>query len=335
MSCSLNQSQKVHNPAIKSKTELLNQALDFISFGVSCSCLALISQQHFFNTLLKNEKIEIATLDTLKNSKAIYAAILTLSNSNILNVKNNSIQMTEFGLAVSKYVGVLNTLFIGYNDLITKQSELPTERIDDYFQFINCTMIAKSAIQYGEEWVDPILETELNKHLIRGTICDLGCGMCTRLIKLCELTGLKGLGIENEQNVVECAKKIVADTNAFINVEEGDITNLSGTWEDVTTVMQNFVFHDFLPDIHCIKILNSYLKHFPNLQYFYYVDIVSPSSFNVPIFPGFDFIHGLMGKAPRSYKKTIDMFHDSKYKILKEVKIEGLPNTYLWILSPE
>ena len=69
-------------------------------------------------------------------------------------------------------------------------------------------------------------------------------------------------------------------------------------------------------------------------KYFFYVDIVTPSQSQNGFFPGFDYVHGLLGIPIRTYEETLKMFDRLNYTMVKEICIPDLPNTFLWILSP-
>ena len=71
------------------------------------------------------------------------------------------------------------------------------------------------------------------------------------------------------------------------------------------------------------------------MKYFFFIDTVAPSEANDSILPGFDYVHGLQGLMMRTYEETLLLFDRSSYSLCKEIPIPNMPNTYLWILSPE
>jgi len=152
------------------------------------------------------------------------------------------------------------------------------------------------------------------------------------LSKICKKTGNPGLGFESEPTVVKQANKLLKNTD--VTVELGNISELNGVWEDVVMLMQCHVFHDFTPEQKCIEIMNSYLTSFPNLKCFFYIDTVTPSPAHNELFPGFDYVHGLLGIPTRTYEETQEMFKNSKFKMIKEVPLD-LPNTFIWLLAPK
>ena len=97
--------------------------------------------------------------------------------------------------------------------------------------------------------------------------------------------------------------------------------------------MHYFEFHDFTPNEKSIKIIDSFLENFPKLKCFFYMDIVTPSESQGDIMPGYDYVHGLMGIKTRTYEETMEVFIKSRFEVIKERPIVGLPNTYLWVLS--
>lgn len=49
--------------------------------------------------------------------------------------------------------------------------------------------------------------------------------------------------------------------------------------------------------------------------------------------PGFDYVHGLQGITPRSYEETIETFIKADFKILKELAVPNMPNTFIWVVK--
>ena len=304
--------------------------IHFILHGIACQCLTLLSSLGILEKLTEKQFISEETIQTHPHSKAILAAFMTLTSCHILEKQHISYQITAYGEKISKYIGLNNLLFYGYGNLMANQVDLVKGSIKHPKKLINEEQVAIASIDFGRETVDPIIFKEFSKLAYKGTICDLGCGAGTRLFDLCKRCNRPGLGIDSEEKAIVMAKKTIQKLN--ISIIQGDISQLKDIWRDVTTLMQCFVFHDFDNDNHCLKILNSYRKHFPNLQHFFFVDIVSASQSS--IMPGFDYVHGLLNIQTRSYKKTINLFSQSKFHILKEIPIKGLPNTFLWKLAP-
>lgn len=181
--------------------------------------------------------------------------------------------------------------------LMFQQSAKPDQLIKDYSDFLDSEEIASESIQYGEEWIDPILFEEILKLEFTGGICDLGCGLGTRLLSLCKARRTTGLGMEIDPQVLQQAKKGITTTDQITLLQQ-EISHLSGTCQGIELVMQSFLFHDFDEDTEILNILNSLDSHFPDLKYFTYVDIVGMDPNETTIFPGFDFVHGLMKKTP-------------------------------------
>ncbi len=152
------------------------------------------------------------------------------------------------------------------------------------------------------------------------------------LSSICKVTGNPGLGFDSEPKVVKRAKNQFKRTNIII--EQMDITNFQGIWEDVVVLIQCHVFHDFTPQERCVRLMNSFIDNFPHLKCFFFLDSVAPCDSRDEILPGFDYVHGLLGMKMRTYQETITMFKNSNYTVSKEVQIDGVPNTFLWILVP-
>jgi hypothetical protein len=306
------------------------QAINFITAGVGCNCLVALQKSNILEKLLK-KGLSIYDVEKQENPLCIKAALVTLEQCNIVCKHDRHYEFTEFGAALAKYLGLITIFFDGYADLISKQGRIVRNKIQHPESLMRGPSISEASILISDQAVDPILLREFDRLKFSGTICDLGCGYGTKLSKICKLTNNDGLGFDCERHVIEEARKSV---DKHVSLEVGDITNLEGIWEDVVILMQSFLFHDFNPEDTCIKIMNSYLSNFPNLRYFFYIDIMSPSAAKNKIFPGFDYIHGLLGIPTRTYEETLHMFHRSNYSIEKEIPISDLPNTFLWILTP-
>lgn len=311
---------------------LKKQALDFISAGVGCNCLIALHEAGVLEELLKNGYINAAEIENYGNAICLRSALVTLERCKILTKNGNNFEITPFGRTLLEYLGLITIFFDGYMMLISHQAQIAKNKKINHDKLINWPAIAKSSTYISEKMVTPIIIQELSKLRISGTICDLGCGCGTMLSKICESTRNSGLGFESASQTVKEANQYCS-SNVTIEVE--DITAIQGIWEDVVVLIQAFVFHDFYPKDACTSLMDSYLNNFPNLRYFLYIDIVSPSKASNQLFPGFDYVHGLLGAPTRTYEETLDMLFQSNYKILKEVTIPFLPNTFLWILSPK
>lgn len=308
-----------------------NRAIDYITIGVGCNCLAALSEIGVLNTLINNDYLSTKEIEAFAEPACITSALITLEKCEVVKKENNNFYLTEFGRALTEYLGLITIFFGGYASLIAQQGRIAQGRIKNRKILINGATVSKASTLISEKMVDPIIIREIMEVKFSGTICDLGCGYATMLSKICKKTGNPGLGFDSESKVVEQARKKLSKTN--VKIEIGDISELHGVWEDVVILMQCHVFHDFTPEKKCIDIMNSYLTTFPNLKCFFYMDTVAPSSSHDKLFPGFDYVHGLLGIPTRTYEETLQMFSDSMYEVVKEVPLE-LPNTFLWLLSP-
>lgn len=307
--------------------------IDFINAGVGCNCLVALSEAGFLNKILESNQLDDKKIENCANSICIQSAVLTLEKCGVFIRYEDCYKLTEFGRRLIEYIGMITIFFDGYAGLVANQAEIvKSEKPKDINKLVKWTSVSESSIKISEQMLDPIILKEMEGLDFSGTICDLGCGHGTILSKVCKQTGHKGLGFESHLETIQQAREQVYFE---VQIELADITNLQGVWDDVAVLMQAFVFHDFNPDIKCIEIMNSYLKNFPNLKYFFYSDIVTSSSDKPELFPGFDYVHGLLGIKTRTYEQTIEMFSKSNYKIYKEIPIMDLPNTFLWILSFE
>ena len=312
---------------------LKNEALNFITIGIGCNCLVALSEAGVLAKLLENRLITAKSIAHLENPTSIKSALVTLEKCNVVKCSAGSFKITHFGRILAEYIGLIKIFFDGYSGLVANQSSIVKKKMSGLAKLVNWPAVSESSIWISEKTVIPALFNEFKNLQFSGTICDLGCGHGVTLSKVCTKFGKSGLGFESNHQTVSQARKQLR--NNHIAIERADVTNLKGVWEDIVILMQCLVFHDFNPSKSCVKIINSYLDNFPNLKYFFYVDMVAPSNAKDEILPGFDYVHGLLGVSPRTYEETIQMFEQSKYNLVKEVPIKDLPNTYLWLLSPK
>lgn len=325
------QSSKKLNQPKKDSTLLKNKSINYISIGVGCNCLVVLFETGILNVLLKNGFILLGEIKTFGEPMCITSALITLEKSEVVKKEGNIFYITEFGRVLSEYIGLITIFFNGYGGLIAKQGQIVQNRIKNKKNLLKGAAISKASILISESMIDPIIIREITAVHLSDTICDLGCGYAIMLSKICKKTGSPGLGFDKELKVVKQVRKKLKRSN--ITIELGDISNLHSQWKEVNTLIQCHVFHDFVPEKKCIDIMNSYLTTFPNMKYFFYIDTVAPSFIKDELFPGFDYVHGLLGIATRTYEETLQMFSSSMYKVIKEVPLD-LPNTFLWILSP-
>ena len=310
-------------------------ALDFVSTGVGCFAFTLLQRSGVLNLLIEKGVFSEVDLDNQKKFKrpiAIKAALLSLCLCKALIKHDNQYYLSSFGQQLANHIGLITMVFEGYGELMAKGALIASDKIADPEKCLNGESIALSSIQFGEKAVDPLVIDVVKKLKLKGTICDLGCGSADRLLKLCKATSLPGLGLDANSEAVKIAKKLT-ESNPSISIQKADAANLDGIWEDVQVLMQCFMTHDIFPDEQFVRSLSSYRKNFPNMKYFIVIDIVAPEEDLASHMPGYDYVHGLLGIETRKHARFASLFAKSGYKIHEEFPI-GMPNTYLWVLSP-
>jgi hypothetical protein len=309
---------------------IATKALDFITAGVACNCLTALYEAGLIKKLSRRSYLKKSEILKSSNPLCLQTIMITLEKAGIFREEGSSFHLTSLGRESLEYLGLITIFFDGYGKLVANQCEIIQKRPKHAFKLIRGESVARASKFISDKTTHPVI-LDIVTHLhFKGTICDLGCGYGDLLAKINRKTGHPGLGFESQLDVVKRANKKITKN---VVIERADITNLTGIWEDVVILMQSFVFHDFNPTNFCTKLINSYLKNFPNLRYFFYIDIVSPSASHPDIFPGFDYVHGLLGTKTRTYEETLEMFANTKFQVAKEIKIDKLPNTYLWILT--
>lgn len=301
------------------------EPLQFISNSMGCFALSFLATKNILDEIAR-EQVEEHSFESHKDRIAIRSAIHTLMQSNLIDRDKRPYQLTPLGKAVMGHISLIQMLLGGYGNLLVRSIVEKPSRFS-----IHDAEIAKSSVPFGKNSIDPIVLEEIPLLQPRGTICDLGCGIPTRLIDFCSKFRMPGLGIDYSKKTLAMGKKIIKN-HSNITLERGDITQLEKIWRDVDILMQYFVLHDITPESKCISVLNGYRVHFPNFRYFVYIDIVF--SRGTEHMPGFDYVHGLQNIQTRSYEETMQLFKGASLNVYKERKIEKLPNTYLWILTP-
>lgn len=295
--------------------------------------MCLIERSGILKRLAEGEEIELSCLDTFPNPALILVALNTLVGSRILNLKNKTYKLTKLGQRLADNISDIVLPFVGYAKLLSKQFQLlenPDISLDDDIDYQS---IALASVGFGLDNLDPILLKLFENINPKGTICDLGCGTGEKLVKICSLLNIPGLGIEKSKEVIRASHEFTAD-NSQVEVIEGDATALEGIWEDVEVAMMSFVYHDIRSESSCESFLKSLRKHFPRLRLFVVIDIVSISEDLPTIMPGFDYVHGLQGFSPRDYESTVNTFSLGGFKNIQEIKVPNMPNTFIWALKP-
>ena len=286
--------------------------------------------------LLKDQGFELHRFSNTNNYPLLKSIINTLLSSDLLEKRNNLYFFTTLGNDLFTHFSLIQMFFEGYGNMIAHQVEICKNKIEDPYSLANPHAIADASVLFSKDDVSLISKEFFEKYKPIGTICDLGCGNGQKLLDFQRHFGNPALGIEYSQKVVdESQKKLKNHPHYNIQIEQGDITDIKGVWEDVTVIMQHYVFHDFVPSDVWSALLSRLKYNFPNLKYFVYLDIVAPCDDNPINMPGFDYVHGLLGKEMRNYRETLQMFENSGFKVLDEHPIESLPCTYLWILAPK
>lgn len=320
----------------KQKTESL-QLLDvdcitFLTIGLSSQAICLIKRAGILDKILSEGGLRLEALNAFKNPPLIKAALTTLVASNVLSYSNNRYELTTLGKKLADNIDLFILPLVGYRKLFEKQYDLLDKPEMWTHSDIDYKTIAESSIGFGLKSLGPILLDvfrELNPH---GTICDLGCGTGEKLKTICAALSLKGLGIEQDFEVVHSSEKSTKISEC-VQIIQGDITKLDEVYEEVTVAMLSFVLHDISSEVQVVDFLNSILVHFPNLQSLVIVDIVAMSESISTIMPGFDYVHGLQGIIPRTYNETIEVFLKANFTVTREVSVTDMPNTYVWVIQ--
>lgn len=299
--------------------------LQFISDSMGCFALSFLAHKNILDEIAR-EQIEEHSFETHRDRVAIRSAIHTLMQCKLIDRDKRPYQLTRLGKSVMSHLSLIQMLLGGYGNLLVRSIVEKPSRFS-----IHDAEIAKSSVPFGKNSIDPIVLEEIPLLQPSKTICDLGCGIPTRLIDFCATFGVPGLGIDCSKKTLAIGKKIIKH-HSNITLERGDITKLQKLWPDVDILMQYFVLHDITPESKCISVLKDYQTHFPNFRYFIYIDIVFSQAGEH--MPGFDYVHGLQNIQTRSYEETMELFKGASLNVYKERKIEKLPCTYLWILTP-
>lgn len=321
--------------SLKKDSKLASSHFEFLNKGLACHALCLLEYAGILSKLKKKQgKLFLNSIEEAKNPHLLRAALSTLVGAKVLNLKNDAYSLTPLGMSLAENVGTLMLPFVGYKNLIAKQYHLLDHPNDWEDSEINYEAIAIASINFGIHHLDPIL-IELVKYIRpKGTLCDLGCGTGEKLVKICNETNIHGLGIEKCPQVINQSLKYT-QKNSNVEVIQGDIKNLKGIWEDVELGIISFVLHDITCEKECVNFLGSLKEHFPRMRCFIVVDIVSMSEDLPTIMPGFDYVHGLQGITPRNYRESRKVFSESGFKVINEITIPNMPNTFIWVLEPK
>lgn len=312
------------------------QALQFISSAISCSSMVLLDSLNLLSLFVAPSKFSPAEYYSQHPeipSITVDAAILTLEKSNVIEAHQTGFHFTALGYELYEQLPLIQILFKGYGKLIASQSAHPSQGNQHLSSLIDGKAIAEASVPFSEKYIYPQVKQEIQHRKLTRTLCDLGCGSADHLIELCTDLKLNGLGIDLDPDAMAIAKKKTQHLD-HIEVLLGDITQIQTTYLNVDAVMQWHVLHDISDESTCVEVINSTLTCFPNLQCFFYVDIVTPSAQHPEFMPGFDYIHGLQNIRTRTYEETLKLFDQSQFTVEKEIKIKEMPNTFFWILTP-
>jgi hypothetical protein len=308
--------------------------LSFISAGVACFAFSLLDNLGLIDRLIAEERLDDHDLKSFPNRLVIKSAIITLAKNGIFAIVDGSFSLTDFGRQIVDHRGSIGLIYDGYRYVLANQVKYAQDEPSSPLKRnVDWKAVANASIPFGEKTIDPIVIGLIDDLKIKGTICDLGCGACTRLIRICQMARCKGLGIEFADAAIKLAKGKIKRTTQ-VSVQKGDVMSLKETWPDVEMIMQFFVMHDIAPDERCRRAMDSYIKNFPNVKYFIYADIVAPSQAVQTQLPGFDYVHSLLGIRTKTYEETQQIFEKSKFHVVREISVPNLPNTFIWVLQP-
>jgi Methyltransferase domain len=310
--------------------EFLTKSIEFVASGVACHCLAMLNRTGALQQIRDTGLLSEQFIESLPNPICIRSAIVTLIGCDIIRKSTDGYRLTTFGAAVVNQIGMIDMFFGAYSDLVARGPEIAMGGCSN--QYSPNPSVASAAKTISMQSIESAVIKELKRFRPLKGICDLGCGLGHLLSTVCLEFDCVGLGFEISQTVVNQAQEELRNCPK-INVAVGDIRHLSGQWPNIDVLMQCHVFHDFVNTPDFANLIDSYKLFFPNHKYFIYIDTVSPSASCPSIFPGFDYVHGLMGILTPTYEETITAMRKQGYSIRSQQPIVGMPSTFLWIFE--
>jgi len=308
-------------------------ALKFISIGLACQALCLLDASGVLKVLKEKGIFHEEEINTFNNPHLMKAAFLTITEADVVTLDHEGYRLTRLGYDLINHIGILTVPLLGYRKLFANQLQILKDPSSATHKDIDFPALALASSDFGIMDLDPLLLEIFVNLRPRGTICDLGCGSGEKLRKICKVTNVPGLGIDQSWQVIKKNKKQNADSPK-IEMIQGNITELENIWEDVEMALMCFVCHDITSFEQCSQVLKSLCSTFPRLRYLVLADIVSPSKKDSTIMPGFDYVHGLQGITTRTYEETIETFKSAEYNVFQEFKVPNMPNTFIWVLQP-
>lgn len=306
---------------------------DFLSKGLACHALCLLEYSGILDMMLRGLAIKEESLYFYRNPSLIRAAFSSLVTASVVSVDSGEYYLTPLGKVLGEHIGCFFLPLVGYRRLLANQYHLLNDPSDWEDTDVDFSSIATASVDFGLHELDPLILRIFQQFKPKGTLCDLGCGTGEKLIEICEKLNIKGLGIEKNPFVVK-ANEATTKNYSFVEIIQGDITDLNEVREDVTAAMTNMVFHDIAPNRSCVQFLQSLRQYFPKLQYLLIADMVAMSEDYPSSMPGFDYVHGLQGITPRNYQETMQVFADAGYSVVNETAVPNMPNTFIWVVSP-
>lgn len=318
---------------------LSNQELcfKFIDAGIACNALTVLDALGILKDLVNKgsfEEIELGDRETYPNPIFVRSALKLLCVNGILTFSHGIYRLTDFGQDLSSNIGFINLLYRSYSEAFSKQVEVALGRRKSITDLIDYKAMAQASDQLVGEDLDHVFVDILKRLRLKGTLCDLGCGSGSRLIRLCKMLNTRGLGIDQCERSLSLARQNCADLP--IDFVKEDASKIRGVWEDVEVVMQCFMTHDIYPRENIQKMLQAMLKSFPSVKFVIILDVVSASSMNADDVsaPGFDYVHGLQNIETYPLDEMVQIFNESNYEVIMQEEASVVPNTYLWVLKP-
>lgn len=310
-----------------------SEVFEFVSAGLACHAICLAHEMGILEILDEAGSIATEALKGYKNFPLIRAAMNTLAGAGLVNLNGGVYVLSSLGRTIYKDIGSIVMPFSGYGRLLAKQSSLASDPDAWSDSDLDNIVISDASVNFGETNLDPVIFSIIKNLNPRQTICDFGCGSAEKLFKISCKFGVKGLGFDRSLEVVKKAQRTFQHVEQ-LEIVQGDIRDLSGIWEDVELGLMSFAFHDIHLQGEACQFLTNLPSHFPQMKHLIVADIVSFSEAVPSIMPGFDYVHGLQGIAPRTYEETLEVFEQSGFTIVDEVAVPNMPNTFVWVLEP-
>jgi hypothetical protein len=200
----------------------------------------------------------------------------------------------------------------------------------------NGDLVAAATADFGRRLIDPVLlaSPELQK---AAGIVDLGCGDASRLLRICDALGCRGLGIDISAAALDRAERNIhaAEAGHLVSTRLGDVRDLPSLPPGYSCALMCLMGHDLWPAAKCVEVLAG-IRHASDCDSMILVETVQAErrhghrvDSGVPSV-GYEYLHALMNQRIPAEAEWDAVIGEAGWAIARKERLDLPANTIIY-----